>query len=237
MKRILYISLIFNILAIFGAWIILNRLGGWKYALIRLQHQNEGLYFHRAQLFESMPVKSGAVIFLGDSETEQCEWQEMLQDTSVLNRGISGDFSEALLGRLPEILRHRPSKIFLMIGINDLVFGNQPAQIEAVYRQVVQKIRGESPQTRLYLQSVLPVNNAVRLSGVRNRDVEDMNTRIRQIANDFQLPYLDIAAVLKDPEGRLSSQYTLDGMHLNGAGYLQWKTIVEKLTTESALNQ
>lgn len=222
MKRLLYISLFFNLLALSAAWFTLNRLGGWKYTLIRLQRQNEGLYFHRAQLFERMPPKPGAVIFLGDSETEQCEWQEILRDTAVLNRGISGDFSSALLDRLPEVLRHRPSRIYLMIGINDLVFGNEPAEIELVYRQIVQKIRDESPSTRLYLESVLPVNNSLRRSGVRNSDVLELNRRIGQISRDFQVPYLDIAACVSDAEGRLSAQYSLDGMHLNGEGYARW---------------
>ena len=126
MKRrlLLWISLLLNVFLLLCFWMALQRLGGWNYTLFRLQQDETGLYHSRKQLFERMPTQQGAVIFLGDSQTEQCEWQEFLQLDSVLvlNRGIVGDHVNGVLSRLDEITRHKPSKIFLLVGINDLIF-------------------------------------------------------------------------------------------------------------------
>ncbi len=228
MKRLLYVSLFCNLLALAAAGFAVRRLGGFNHVFIRLQRQTEGLYHHRAQHFERLPAQPGCIIFLGDSQTEQAEWQELFPDgVKKLNRGISGDYTEGLLKRLPEIIRHKPLKIFLLIGVNDLAFENHVSEIEAVYRNIVQQIRTESPDTELYLQSILPVNNDVRHVGVKNAKILELNARILQIAHDYALPYLDIATPMKDADGNLAAKFTEDGLHLNGLGYLVWKKQLE----------
>jgi len=230
MKRLLYLSFFFNLLAIGAGGFAVNRLGGFRHVFIRLQRTTEGLYHHRAQHFERLPERPGSIIFLGDSQTAHAEWHELFPEGPVvLNRGISGDYTEGMLERLPEVLRHKPLKIFLLIGVNDLAFGNSVPEIEHGYRAIVQKIRTESPETELYLQSVLPVNNDVRHVGVKNERILEVNARIAQIARDFALPFLDIATPLKDADGNLASKFTEDGLHLNGLGYFVWKKEIEKM--------
>lgn len=228
MKRLLYVSLFCNLLALGAAGFAVRRLGGFNHVFIRLQRQTEGLYHHRAQHFERLPTQTGSIIFLGDSQTEQAEWQELFPEgVKKLNRGISGDYTEGILERLPEIIRHKPLKIFLLIGVNDLAFENHVSEIEAVYRNIVQKIRTETPDTELYLQSILPVNNEVRHVGVKNAKILELNARILQIAHDYALPYLDIATPMQDAEGNLAAKFTEDGLHINGLGYLVWKKQIE----------
>jgi Lysophospholipase L1 and related esterases len=232
MNRLLLISGLLNVLLIAAMLFALQRLGGWRYALLKLQTDTAGLYHHRAQHFERLPEQRGAVVFLGDSQTAQAEWHEMFPNgPEVLNRGISGDYVAGLLGRLPEVLRHRPVKIFLLIGVNDLIFGSEIANIEAVYRQIVQKIRSESPDTELYLQSLLPVNNRSRRSGTDNAKVAALNARIAQVARDYALPYIDINAPLQDADGDLAAKFSEDGLHLNGLGYAVWRKEVERWVT------
>jgi len=229
MKRLLYLSLFCNVLALGAAGFAVYRLGGIKHVFLRLQRQTEGLYHHRAQHFERLPESAGCIIFLGDSQTEQGEWHELFGDTpAVLNRGISGDYTEGLLERLPEIIRHKPLKIFLLIGVNDLAFGNSVPEIENAYRAIVQKIRTESPDTELYLQSLLPVNNDVRHVGVKNAKILEVNARVAQIAREFALPFLDIATPMKDADGNLAAKFTEDGLHVNGLGYAVWKKEIEQ---------
>lgn len=229
MKRALYISFFFNVLLGASIAFALYRLGGWRYAMLRLQRQTAGVYAHRAQHFERLDERNGCIVFLGDSQIQQAEWHELFGDQPVvLNRGISGDNTEGLLERLPEVLRHKPLKIFLLIGVNDLIFRNKVSDIEKVYRQIVQKIRAESPDTELYLISVLPVNNDLRKTGTTNEQVLALNARIVQIAHDFALPYLDIATPLKDADGNLAAKFSEDGLHLNGLGYAVWKHEIEQ---------
>jgi hexosaminidase len=51
-------------------------------------------YYHqRVTHFKSLPQSNGDIIFLGNSITDGGEWQELFDDLSVKNRGISGDVS------------------------------------------------------------------------------------------------------------------------------------------------
>lgn len=230
MKRLLVFSLLLNLLLGSGIAYMMHRLGGWKYALYRLRNGEAGLYTHRKTLFEKLPERPGAVVMLGDSQTALCEWQELLGDSiTVLNRGISGDYVEGVWERLDEVIKHKPLKIFLLVGINDLFYGNRPDAVAARYRDIVQKIRHDSPDTELILQSVLPVNNKVRSLPATNAEVQALNVLIVQIAKDYALPYVDLYSQLTDASGNLSEKFTDDGIHLNGLGYVVWKKQIERI--------
>lgn len=228
MKRLLIFSLIVNVLLAFGISYMMHRLGGWSYALYRFRNSEAGLYTHRKTLFEKLPERPGVVMMLGDSQTALCEWQELLGDSArVLNRGISGDYVDGVWARLDEVLRHKPLKIFLLVGVNDLFFGKKPEAVEARYREIVQKIRRESPDSELILQSVLPLNGGMRSLPAGNAEIQALNARIAQIAKDYALPYVDLYSQLTDASGNLSTRFTDDGIHLNGTGYLVWKKEIE----------
>ncbi|MCB0527459.1 MAG: hypothetical protein KDC61_05120 [Saprospiraceae bacterium] len=224
MKRLLILSWLLLILMAAAAAYAVNRLGGWQYALYRLQYGDSGMYEHRKTLFERMPDRPGAIVFLGDSQIGLCEWQEMFADLSpVLNRGISGDHVQGVLDRLDEVLRHRPEKVFLEIGVNDLLWGKTPAEIAGPYREIVQKIRQARPDGQLFLLSVLPVNKKQRALSTGNADIQALNGEIARIAKEFALPYVDLYNQLTDASGDLSPQFSSDGLHLNGLGYAMWK--------------
>ena len=235
MKRfLLWMSLLANMFLLLCLWVAVQRLGGWNYVLTRLRHDEAGLYKSRKQLFEQMPIQQGAIVFLGDSQTEQCEWQEFLQMDSVvvLNRGIVGDYTAGVLARLDEVLRHKPSKIFLLVGVNDLIFGKKPEAIAPIYRDVIIKIRRQTPDSELFLQSVLPVNNTLKKIGVENETIRQLNTEIARIAKEYAVPYLDLYAGLADADGNLSARFTEDGIHLNAQGYQEWKKIILMMNDE-----
>ena len=66
---------------------------------------------------EGMP--SGAIVWLGDSLTEQGWWNFLSKEKNIVNRGIGGDNTRGMLARLPEILQSAPRKIFLTISVNE----------------------------------------------------------------------------------------------------------------------
>ncbi len=59
-------------------------------------------------------------MFLGNSITEMGNWKNVLNDTTVINRGIGGDITYGVLKRLKDITDRRPSKLFILLGINDI---------------------------------------------------------------------------------------------------------------------
>ncbi len=186
----------------------------------------------RRSLFEQLPVRSSDIVFLGNSITDGCEWAELFDKPRILNRGISGDRSDWMFERLDPIVAGRPKKLFLMIGTNDLAANIAPETIAANVRRILERFRKESPRTRLYVQSILPVNGARfdRFGGhyAHAGEIAPTNRLLEELCRELGVTYVDVGSALSDADGRLDSRYTNDGLHLTGTGYIVWKSVIEK---------
>ena len=100
--------------------------------------------------------------------------------------------------------------------------------IAAAFEKIILGIKEKSPRTRIYIQSVLPVNEKILGPRVNNRDVVDLNFRLKALADRRGLVYIDLYAVMLDSAGRLNRALTADGLHLNKRGYEVWKAVLEK---------
>jgi len=193
---------------------------------------NNTYYQGRMELFESLPVIRGAIVFLGNSITERGMWHELLPGKKIMNRGIGGDNSFGVLARLQAIIDAKPSSIFLMIGINDLGRGLPVDVISSNYRRIIARVRAGSPKTKLFLQSVLPMNESLlKADYLKNKMhlVRELNDSIRAIAAEHNLPYIDLHNdVFKDNEGNLKAEYTVDGIHIIPAAYAAWVDYLKK---------
>jgi lysophospholipase L1-like esterase len=169
----------------------------------------------KALHFEELTLPGGEVVFLGDSITEGGMWHEWFPGLPIVNRGIGGDTTDGVLRRLHSAIQH-PSKVFLLIGTNDFAFRRPEADTLANARQIVQRIREAAPDAELVIQSVMP-----RKRKYRDR-IERLNAEYRALAQEFGATYLDLWPMLSDAAGELRAEFTLDGLHLNGAGYRVW---------------
>ncbi|MFQ5445542.1 MAG: GDSL-type esterase/lipase family protein [Saprospiraceae bacterium] len=231
-KMLLAASLMINVLLIATGIMAVEKAGGWRY--LRYRIENRGLaatYAHRVDIFQMLPKTQSAIVFLGNSLTAQNEWAEMFGRPDILNRGIPGDHAGGMLERLGEISRHKPSKIFLMAGINDLCF-HSPEVVVGKCQNLVEAILHEMPSTRLYIQSVLPVNNDVVKTPVKNEGIIFVNDKMRAYARSKGLIFIDLYPLFLDKKGNLDAVYTLDGVHINGAAYLKWKAAIETYVLE-----
>lgn len=232
MKKWLIFSVILNISFLIAGVLLVQRLGGFQHLIYKAMNRGlAGVYEHRKNMFELLPEKDSTIIFLGNSITAQCEWAELFQNPNILNRGIPGDATDGILDRLPHILKHNPTKIFLMIGVNDLFFHKTPYILEN-YGKIVSQIKSNSPHTQLYIQSVLPVNNQVKNTTLSNETIENLNQEIKQIAQRYQLTYIDLYFLFENEKGNLDARFTRDGIHLNGEAYLIWKGAIEKFLND-----
>lgn len=188
-------------------------------------------YYQRATLFEELPVTSSDIVFLGNSITNGAEWAELLRNKHVKNRGISGDICMGVYDRLDAILKGKPAKIFLLIGINDVSRGTPTDTIVSHIEKIVRKIKAGSPKTKLYLQSVLPVTdhyNMFREHTSRWQIVPEINKGLVALAEKEGTTYIDLYSHFIDKQtGKMNTAYTNDGLHLLGKGYLKWVEIVK----------
>lgn len=184
-------------------------------------------YQQRVEYFGKMPHVKNEVIFLGNSITERGEWQEILAGYRypVVNRGVGGDNSFGILARMDEVLAGKPRAIFLMDGINDL-FRGLPYEVSINnYRRIIRKIKRESPKTKIYIESALPINESMTTAAYtkgRNVKVPGLNERIAQLAKEENITYINIVPLFADGQGNLRKDVSPDGVHLKASAYIDW---------------
>lgn len=190
-------------------------------------------YLQRVSHFNELPAIKGATIFLGDSISDGAEWNELLPKTAkVLNRGISGDASQGVVERLPEVIRHQPKKVFLMIGVNDLSRGETPQNVVANIQKVATKLHQESPKTKLYVQSILPVSDYYKKFEKhtnKGAEIQYVNNALKASAKEFNYTYIDLGTLFADAQGKMKNDYSNDGLHLLGRGYQTWISNIKPL--------
>ena len=116
------------------------------------------------------------------------------------------------------------SKVYLMIGINEMGTGDVDYFIEH-YEEAVAKIKELQPGAIIYLQSILRVTTERSAKGdyINNEGIDARNERIAGLADNERIFYLDINSVVCDESGGLNPEYTFDGVHLK-AKYIEiWK--------------
>lgn len=183
-------------------------------------------YARRATLFDLLPVYSSDIIMLGNSLTDGAEWNELLDNCHVKNRGIVGDIIPGFFERLEPILKGQPRKIFIMGGVNDISHGVSADSIVSAMAQVVTTIQARCPKTEIYVQSMLPFNNDVRLWKLlkgREQVVVDGNKGLESMCQRLGVTFINLYPLFVGENGKMKPEYTNDGLHLMGGAYLIWR--------------
>lgn len=188
-------------------------------------------YDLRLNQFRSFPNSTSDIIFLGNSITAGVEWSELLQNKNAKNRGISGDITFGVLQRLDEITEGKPAKVFILIGINDVSKGIPDSVTSANHKRIVQYIKAHSPKTKIYMQTLLPVNKDFGKHAAHyNKDemILRINDRIRTMVKEEGIELIDLYPEFLNSNDKLIDKYTYDGLHLTIAGYNKWAEILKK---------
>lgn len=205
----------------------------WIAVLSAVSHvcAQEAYRAQRRSVFEVLPAGRSDIVFVGNSITDNCEWAELLADRRVKNRGIGTDRAQWLNERIDPIVAGHPRKLFLMIGTNDLAAGRMPREIAADIERAIDRIQAGSRRTKIFLQSILPVNG--RAFGkfpkhyARADAIVETNRLLKALCAEKNIVYVDVYASLVDANGDLDAAYTNDGLHLMGEGYLIWRDVLK----------
>lgn len=225
----LYYSLLLNLILILI--LIISYFWVKSTTMSRVKTYFSRYYERKVEHFETLPNEKGDIIFVGNSITDGANWAEIFQNPKIKNRGVDADVSAGILGRFSEVVEGKPSKIFLMIGTNDLDRGVDIDEIIENIKQILTKIKVETPQTKVYLQSILPIRPSKWTGKRKNKDIEFLNKKLEVLAGKFGTTYIDLhSAMLED--GKLKEGYTNDGLHLTGKGYEKWKAMIQKYIQE-----
>ena len=191
-------------------------------------------YYKRFLQFMDEPaITSKDIVMLGNSLTEGGgDWSARLGKKNVRNRGIIGDEVMGIYDRLHQILPGHPAKLFLLIGVNDISHNLTSDSIVSMIRMTIERIRKESPDTKLYLQSLLPFNESFgrykSLTGKTDM-VPEVNARLEALAKEKDIAYINLFPLFTEKGTNvLRSELTGDGLHLNEDGYRIWVKAIKK---------
>ena len=134
-----------------------------------------------------------------------------------------------LLKRIDAIVSSFPKKIFIMVGTIDIGNRRKVPEMIADYKKIIEKISNTSPKTQIYVQSVLPINGSINIFQKHKTDgIIEFNKALKMLSLECNATYIDLHACFATANHMLSDKYTHDGLHLNGLGYLVWKSEIEK---------
>ena len=174
-------------------------------------------------------------MFVGDSITEGIKLYEVMSNTTVLSStGINLDsiFTKQVVtsadGSKKTIIEaskdYNPGKIYVLMGINSMLSGEDA--FVASYERVIDELIAQHPDSILYIQSILPVTadyekrkNAV----TDNATIDAYNKRLKALAEQKGVYYLNVAEIFKDETGALHAQASpKDGIHFGANWYRKW---------------
>jgi lysophospholipase L1-like esterase len=221
-----------SLIVIFGLSIILNVYFIGQKVYVRIQKSNKiqlstktmaGLY---TDIYAYCPNDTNEIVFLGNSITSGFMVEEFFPGQNVKNRGVWGDQTIDMLNRLDEVVESKPARIFILAGINDIVRGISLDETIRNMEKMILKIQNDSPETKIYIQSILPLTRHASLYYFNDPDeaytkIELANKRLQQLSAVRNVKYINLSeAFMKDKE--LNEIYSWDGIHINGRGFLVW---------------
>ena len=181
----------------------------------------KSVYRARVDYLKTLPVRTGAVVMLGDSLTERAEWSELFPGSNILNRGVGGDTVPGANSRIDDYLGDKPQKLFIMFGANDLMRHAPVEAILADYRRLLKHVRDSSPATAIFVQAVLPCAQIPAIA------TDSLNKGLARLATETGTTFIDTSSPFRTTDGKPDPRLFLqDGIHLTADGYWTWRKVI-----------
>lgn len=115
------------------------------------------------------------------------------------------------------------SKIYIMVGINELGRGNEN-DFRQAYQDVINQIQSAEPDAYIFINSIMHVSKEKNETDglYNNTNINLRNDAIKSLEDKQNIFYLNINEAVDDEEGNLDAETTTDGVHLKGACYEPW---------------
>lgn len=168
-------------------------------------------------MHDVLPVDSSDIIFIGDSIVEGLPVTELF-GRHVKNRGIGNNRTNHVLQRIRTLPRCR--KLFISVGINDITAGAALSRILVNYDSIITYAKAD----QIYVSAVLPTRG---IHAIHRNRIINLNRKLIGLCRQRSVYFIDAHTRLSE-DGILKSEYTIDGVHLNGTGYMVLMKIVSE---------
>lgn len=157
---------------------------------------------------------------LGDSRVTGFSYWQFLDTERVMA------YSGARLGRIEEkgylekLKDLNPANVFLSFGLNDISSGvwRDTQSCTADLEKNIAKIKTVLPESRIYINSILPVQQKALARCPEWAKVPELNEVIRTFCEANGYGYIDNAAIVAEKGGLFAA----DGIHMKSGFYPLW---------------
>ena len=174
------------------------------------------------------------VAFIGDSRTQgliMYTGLTKINDYSYIGLMVDSakkkEFVKTSDGKKVTLLEDMKNKdidtVYIMLGVNELGWA-YPEVFKLKYKELIEKIREIKPNINIYVQSIIPVTKEIDSTNkyINNNRIKKYNDLIKELANELDVKYSDVASALVNDEGYLPSQASTDGIHVDRDYCLKW---------------
>ena len=166
------------------------------------------------------------IVFLGDSITDGWRLNEYFPNRDFINRGISGQITGEMLGRMKaDVIDLKPAGVLILAGTNDIARGVPLSAIENNLTMIADL--ADAYRIKPMFSSVLPVsdyhkdvNPRYEMSKVRPpAEILELNRWLEAFCKQRRYPYIDYFSKMADASGSMRAELADDGLHPNSSGY------------------
>jgi lysophospholipase L1-like esterase len=168
-----------------------------------------------------------AVVILGDSIVEASTLPQSLCGHPIVNAGIGGASTASNLGSmlLEALGNRRAALVVVSLGTNDALIPNSVEKYRSNYRELLTDLAALTPRSAIA---------AIPLPEAGFKDAKKFSAALIDSYNGILPALAEEARAIFIPLPPMPERHTLDGIHLNAAGYAVWeKAILQGI--ESAL--
>ena len=166
------------------------------------------------------------VVFLGDSITDQWRLGEYFGNQDYINRGIGGQITGQMLGRMmADVVALKPDAMIVLGGTNDIA---QEVSVDAIENNLTMIADlADIYRIKPIFCSILPVNDYnkaknpayARTAARPPATVKRINAWLAALCKTRRYVYIDYYSDMVDSDGMLQADLAEDGLHPNDKGY------------------
>ena len=189
-----------------------------------------GSYGMRCTYFSLMPVETDDVLIFGDEHIKAGEWEELLGNLHVKNRGTGWSYGGSIAYTSAcvdatfyntGVQKQNPKAIVVQTGTGDLNGSTALSTIQNQYKALVEKIQTKSPKSKIYLMALCPTNN----STTNSSRIAVFNEYLKSLADGNNVKYIDAyTPMLKGTVA--DSKYIFSNNYLRGMGYIKMANLI-----------
>jgi acyl-CoA thioesterase-1 len=179
-------------------------------------------------------AKGQRIVFMGDSITDGWRLNEYFPGRELVNRGISGQSTNHMLGRFhQDVLSLAPRGVVILAGTNDLSGNIALNQIEENLTMMGDLAKAYG--IRVAMASLLPVSDYHKDMDPSNErtitrppaNIQALNRWIEAHCKSEGFIYVNYYAVMVDSTGQMQADLSDDGLHPNAKGYRVMSPLAE----------